>query len=419
MTKAQKLALRLSETRQALNALSAIDGEKLSDEQRAEMAVLAESYPALETEWRAAAIVESDDPPMDPANEGSGEGAERRALIERVELRGYLAEAATGAPATGAEHELRAAVFGESARSGLVPWEALLPPRQEQRADAATSAPADVGASQAEVLGRVFADTSAAYLGVEMPQVPVGEANYPVLSAGVSPSTEAKGAVKDAEAATISATVLSPRRLTARYLFAVEDAVRLRGLESSLRQDLASALGEAMDDQIINGNGTAPNVSGLVASLTAPANPTAISAFSDFVSSAAGAVDGRFARNLTGVRTLVGPQSYQLAASVMSAGAETALADYMIARSGGFLASALIAKASVAVGATLGVQDAILYRAFRGQGSAVAPIWDGLQLIRDPYTDAASGRVSITAVMLWNFAILRKPAYARAKFKVV
>ena len=200
-------------------------------------------------------IIESADPVSDPASESTGEGAEGRALIERVELRAYLCEAASGTAASGAAHELRAAVFGESARSGLVPWEALLPPRQEQRADAATSAPADVGASQAEVLGRVFADTSAAYLGVEMPQVPVGEASYPVLSAGANPSTVASGTVKDAEAATIGATVLSPRRLTARYLFGVEDAVRLRGMEEALRRDLAGALGEAMDDQILNGNG--------------------------------------------------------------------------------------------------------------------------------------------------------------------
>ena len=157
-----------------------------------------------------------------------------------------------------------------------------------------------------------------------------------------------------------------------------------------------------------------------MASLTAPANPTAISAFSDFVSSAAGAVDGRFARNLTGVRTLVGPQSYQLAASVMSAGAETALADYLIARSGGFLASHLIAAASTTVGVTLGVQDAILYRAFRGAGKCSRANLEWLRTYQRPLHRRGKWKGKHHcghAVELRD--LLRKPAYARAKFKVV
>ncbi len=175
-----------------------------------------------------------------------------------------------------------------------------------------------------------------------MPQVSVGEVNYPVLSAGVSPEMKSKAAVKDAEAATISTTVLEPRRLTARYLFSVEDTARLRGMEEALRRDLSGALGEKIDDQILNGNGTAPNVNGFVHALTAPTAPTAIATFADFVGAASQAVDGRYARNLTGVKTLVGAATYALAGTLMNTSGDVALSDYLIARSGGFLTSALI-----------------------------------------------------------------------------
>ena len=91
--------------------------------------------------------------------------------------------------------------------------------------------------------------------------------------------------------------------------------------------------------------------------------------------------------------------------------------DYLIARSGGFLTSALI-PAPPASGTGANVQAAIVYRAARGAGSAVAPVWQGLELIRDPYTHAAKGQVSITAVMLWAFSIIRSDAYVRRAFKV-
>ncbi len=410
MTNGQKLQLRLSEIRQSLNELSGLDSP--TDEQRATMAALSTEYPTIETRWRAATIAEADAP---ETRADDGEDTERRALVERVELRAYLHEAAMGRTVTGAEQELRAAVFGEHAREGLVPWEALLP--HEARADTATTAPTDVGASQASILGRVFAGTAASYLGVSMPHVGIGEVNYPVLSAGVSPEMKSKGAVKDAEAATISTTVLEPRRLTARYLFSVEDTARLRGMEEALRRDLSGALGEKIDDQILNGNGTAPNVSGFLSALTAPTAPTTVATFSDFVGAASQAVDGRYARNLPGVKMLVGATTYALAGTLMNPSGDVALSDYLIARSGGFITSALI-PAPPASGTWQDIQAAIVYRAARGAGSAVAPVWQGLELIRDPYTHAAKGQVSITAVALWAFSLIRSDAYVRAAFKV-
>ena len=75
-----------------------------------------------------------------------------------------------------------------------VPWVALLSPEQRIEMRAATGAPADSDVIVANVLGRVFAGGAGAYLGVSYPAVPVGAANYPVLSAGVSPANAAKSA---------------------------------------------------------------------------------------------------------------------------------------------------------------------------------------------------------------------------------
>ena len=56
--------------------------------------------------------------------------------------------------------------------------------RTEQRA--VTAAPADVGQSQAPVVPGVFPMSVAAFLGVDMPVVPVGDAVFPVLTKNAS-----------------------------------------------------------------------------------------------------------------------------------------------------------------------------------------------------------------------------------------
>lgn len=410
MTNRQKIELRLSEVRSRLNAISGFEGDALTEEIRGESETLRTEYADLETRHQAAIVAE---PEPEPSDRNGGEGAEVRRLIGETEIRAYLVEAATGREADGAASELRAAIFGDKARAGLVPWEALLVGRPEHRADVSTDAPGTTGASQQTVLGRVFADTALTFLGVGMPMVPVGDVNFPVLSAGVTPAMIGRKGEKGAQAATISATVLEPRRMTARYLFQVEDVARLRGLEEALRIDLSGALGEAMDAAGIKGNGETPMVNGFINAIDAPADaPDALSGRGDFIGAAAGAVDGRYARNVRGVRMLVGSASYTLAATLVDLAGRVYVSDYLIERTGGFQVSAHIPAAANSI------QDGLVYRAENGIGSAVAPIWNGFELIRDPFSNAAEGQVSVTAVALWNFAILRPAAFNRVQFFV-
>ena len=38
---------------------------------------------------------------------------------------------------------------------------------------------------------------------------------------------------------------------------------------------------------------------------------------------------------------------------------------------------------------------------------SVAPIWEGVELIVDPYTQTKAGEIVVSAVLLYNFKILR------------
>ena len=62
-------------------------------------------------------------------------------------------------------------------------------------------------------------------------------------------------------------------------------------------------------------------------------------------------------------------------------------------------------------------EQAVIAR--RGVGrNAVAAVWEGLELIRDPYSGAAKGQVALRAIALWDFAILRADAFKRIRVRV-
>ena len=94
--------------------------------------------------------------------------------------------------------------------------------------------------------------------------------------------------------------------LSARYLFRIEDLSKLQGMEESLRVDLRGAVADAMDAQVIAGNGTAPNVNGLTNALTAPADPSNVFTWVDAVRAVASQVDGKFCLN-SGAGSNIGP----------------------------------------------------------------------------------------------------------------
>ena len=402
MLKSQEHSVKLSELRSELNALAG--KETLTDPEVARSAELRSELTTVEERYRAAIALE--DKPDEKTVEGESTAEEKEiAQIEaRSMLHNYLSAAALGTRIRGAEAELNEI---RHADENTVPWSMIAPPAEaEERA--ATSGPSTSGASQDEILGRVFARTSAAKLGVAFRQVPVGDAVYPVMATGVAPASVAKDAAVDQTAGTFTSHKLSPKRLGASYLFRVEDAATTRGFEEALRRDLSEAIAEAVDKEILKGAG-----SGFVHEL--PAAATANAAEEDFASYAkllAGAIDGRYAHGLKEICCVVGEETLIHAESIWNSGNDNlSAAAYLEFRTAGFVASGLMPNSSA------NVQTGILYRAGGGM-SAVAPMWNaGPSLIRDPYSNSASGQVLVTMFNLWNFKVIREAAYKLVKFR--
>ena len=158
MTRLQKLQLRQSELRTEMGGL--LDKEDRSDEDRTNLSELSREMRGLEADIQAALLIE-DEPETETRQTGAGENAERKeldGLLRRASILPFMGEAVSGREVQGVEHELRAGLLGDDARGGLVPFEMLLPPEREERADAATTVAdtARTPGSQASVLQRVF-----------------------------------------------------------------------------------------------------------------------------------------------------------------------------------------------------------------------------------------------------------------------
>ena len=115
-----------------------------TDEQRAEAVALVTAQGAITD--RLTPALEAVEAEQAVTTDNGGEGAERRALIERADWGNYLGASLHGRALDGPESELNAATGAVAGNGGVpVPWEVLAGcrPPVEKRADATTALPAD------------------------------------------------------------------------------------------------------------------------------------------------------------------------------------------------------------------------------------------------------------------------------------
>ena len=325
-------------------------------------------------------------------------------MRDSVNAAAYVSAALLEEPLSGKEKELNAALnlYGAGVQ---MPWAALLSDHDRAELRAATIAPADSDLTTSRILSRVFATGALQYLGVSMPSVPAGASNFPVLTAGVSPATADAGGNADQTAAVLTPNVLKPQRLTAEYLANIEDLYTLRDMEDALRMDLAGAMTESMDKEGIAGDGSDPDITGILQALTDPTAPTAVADFAAYASSRNGQVDGRYAQNQEGVRLLLGAETFAHAAGIFQAGSGVSA----IAAMGNPRVSPHIPDAAS------NIQHAI---ASRSTGRCVCPLWPSISLIRDNISGSRKGQVRLTAIALWSFKLLDASGYAQLSFKL-
>ena len=393
MTKAQKLNLRLSEIRQRLNEISGLEGDAFTDEIRTESEQLQTEFRDTEIRWRTASIAESDEAEKRRALEPNGEDRELRALVDGSSVGSIFSSALESRKTEGQTAELQQH-FGLSGNQ--VPLELLrVNPSVEERA--AATVPDSIGdAVQAEVITPIFATGDGAFLGIERPVLPVGDAAYPLLS--TSPSVKGPFSASEEAAqtdATFVATSLAPERLQASFSYRRTDAARFAGLDSSLRLALNGGLQEALDEQAIKENL-------LDSTNLANNNVTAVTTFALYLSNLLyGRVDGRYARVPSDVRAIVGQGTFAHASGTYKGNnSDESAVERLGSQSGGL-------RVSPHVPAVASNKQNSLIRLGMERGAAVQPMWQGVSIVVDEVSRLDHGELIIHAILLANFAITR------------
>ena len=421
MTKRQKLEIERSTKVQRLNALLDLEGDALTDELRSEMDAITTRMPGLETEMRAAITAEAAEEAEARGlfgNNGDGEAAETRRLMEAVTINDYLGPATAGSAIEGRAAELNAALEVSIAGPGggvAVPWAVL-----EARAFTATAAN-DGSEIQRPILARLFGPGVMDALGVRMDTVPAGRSEWPLITGGVAPDqAKEEAAAAAAVTAVFSTASLKPKRMSGKYEYSHEIAASVADLEQGLRRDLADAVKAKMSDIIING--TAPTtqqpqrIEGFLTRLTAADLSSAEATAADYGRLHSLGVDGIHAGMETEVMSVIGDDTYRHAAGVYITGSGESGSELLRRRSGGCVASTYIPDVASMK------QFAILHSAGPNggamRGDSVAAVWPTLEVIRDIYSQASQG-VVLTWVALWDaHTAFREDAYEQIAVQV-
>ena len=395
MTAAQTIQCRLSECRQRLNTLLQV--ETRSAEEQTEMEALTNEVSVKEPELRAALAAEPD--PEETRVEGDAETRELAQLTARSNVGDILSATFEKRQTSGAAAELQKH-YGIG--SHQVPLEMLRINRSVEERAAAT-VPASIGdASQAPVITPVFASGDGAFLGIERPTVPVGDAAYPVLSTVPSVKGPFTGSDNAAQTdATFVANNLSPERLQASYSYRRTDAARFAGLDASLRLALNGGLQEKLDQQAIEGT------DGLLTATNLPnANVSAVTTFQLYLSGLLyGRVDGRFARTPSDVKMILGQGTFSHASAAFKGNnSDESGVERLQEKSGGLMVSAHVPPVA-------SNKQNCLIRLGMERGAAVQPMWQGVSLLVDEFSRSAYGEVIVHAILLSNFAITRKAQF--------
>lgn len=398
MTQRQRIELRRSEIRSRLAVIAALTAAAVTEEISTERDGLLQELERSEPQLRAAIAAESAD--ESARNADDGQGAELRSMLERGNV-GKIVQAAVDRRAvSGVEAELQQH-FGVA--ENAIPLAMMQP---EVRA--VTPGPDNVAASQQETVPGVFPRSASAFLGVDMPMVGAGDSVFPVITTNASVEALSEGVSGTETTGSYSASKLSNKRLQASFFFSREDLKAFPALSDDLQMNLSDALADALDKEVIAGPSGLLGGTNLIRQAASGEFD-----YGTYLTALYGAVDGTYAGDTPDIRFVLGSDVFSHAALQYRGenSSDNAL-ERLRNESGGVRVSAHVPAAS----STTHKADVIVRLGMRRD--MVAPLWDGVEIIYDPYTKPANGQLVVTAFLHYNAAILRSGGFVKRQIQI-
>ena len=392
MTSAQRKLLevqgRQSKLRSRLAVLAA--KETRTTDEDTELSTVETKLSACEPELRAAlkAASDEDDAATTTTDTSDPETRERLELRAKTGIGDFLKAACSGGAVTGAAAEFAAACHVPT--SGHLPM-ALFPATTaptEQRA--ITPGPNVKGALQPSV-PYVFERSAAASLGIMMPGVASGAVQIPKITTAPPADTLAKDGAAPSTAAAVTLENQSPVRIAGAFEVRVEDLAVWPAMEEALWQSMQGAMSNELDEETFNG--AAGSLNGLFTQATDVGAAGTVEDFASGIGRFAAMVDGRHAYDLSDVRAVIGSKTFARYSGQFSGNGAVSLFDYLMMHLGSIRVSDRVPAVSSQA------QKGIVVLTASSELPRIH-VWDAMQIVRDPYSGAGAGKVTITTTAL-------------------
>jgi len=407
MLESVKISRRQSEIRQALAAL--VGKESPSEDETRSMGTLDGEYRANEVRYRAALIAEDTerrDAGRDLETRGDREYAD---LVSQFELRQVALALDEGRALNGATAEVVNELRSRGGYRGVpVPWGAL-----EMRAGETIASGVPNPMSTRPIIDRIFSDSAAARMGAMMFNVDSGDVEYPVTTSSVSAAWAATetGAVGAPAAYATTDKPLAPSNTLGVQMKLTRRAMKQTGdaLESAVRRDMNGAIGVALDKAVFLGAGASGEPAGvLVGSYGITSTSVgAAASWSAFRAAVKRFVIANAANSPAAVRLLLRPEVWDAMDGTLITSTAVSEWDRMVQN----IPAQNIVMSSNALAAPAGgppaTSKALLTTTVGGVPPIFVATWGAIDMVRDPYSDAASGGLRLTALATMDVTVSR------------
>lgn len=401
-----KIARRQSEIRQQLSTLAG-KPTPTEDETRS-METLDAEYRTNETRYRAALIAEDGERREAGAQLETRAGAEWEAMVAAFEMHQVAMHLQEGRTLEGRTAEVVQELRNRGGYRGTpVPWAAL-----ERRNTVASGTPNPL--TTRPIIDRLFPDSVAARMGAQMIAIESGLTEWPVTTSAITAGWQATetGSVAGPTQFTTVDKALAPNNTLGIRMAISRKAMLQSGpaLEDAVRRDMNGAIAQALDAAIFRGAGasgeplgvlTTPATYGITATAIAAAATWSIfrAAITRFMAANAASAPGS-------VKLLMRPEVWNYMDGALITSTAVSEYDRLVAAVG----AENIVLSTNALAAPTGsplASTALLTTNSGGVAPVFVGMWGAVDLIRDPYSDAASGGLRLTALTTADVTVAR------------
>jgi HK97 family phage major capsid protein len=401
-----KITRRQSEIRQQLAGLVGKDAPT-TDETRS-METLDAEYRTNETRFRAALVSE------DTERREAGAALETRsenewnAIMSGFEMRQVALSLDEGRALSGQTAEIVTELRSQGGYRGIpVPYAAL-----ETRAGETIASGTPDPIVTRPLIERLFPASVAAQMGVQMINIGTGGQETPVTTSAISAGWQATelGNVPGPSAYTTLDRPLKPDHTLGIQMRISRKTLLQSGaaLEQAIRRDMAGAMQQEMDRAIFNGSGSSGEPTGVFTGATAwGIAETDLSAAASWAAIRTEVVAFMTANAATGpgaVRLLIRPEVWDAMDGAFISG--TAVTEWE--RLTKYISTVVMSHNALPAPAGTPLESkALLTTSAGGVAPVFVGLWGAVDLIRDPYADAQSGGLRLTALSTMDTTISR------------